>query len=378
MILTSAEKDMIIELLTDSSSDINKTIKQINESELSIVPGGSVNVNYKATFPKSSPLFVKRQVANQQFYTDSLEREYDVLKSLSMLENINVPSPLFYDQDKKMLITSFIEGIRVSNKDPKTLQYIGRYLDSLRNAPITLLKRLYTGRRISPRSYWLKEVKPKIMELQCTLLPGGSNHLFEFLNEIIQSLDFALRTEPREFQLNWDDFENNREKYAWITLVHNDFAFRNLILSDKELFAVDWEFADCGDIAFDIASLVTENFITEVDAQQILMEIVVSSELKNKIMLNVRRFIPILELANTFWTIDFISKKVKGDLSEIRSPYTINENLSYIRYNLQQLTFQFAMKQTYSLLNSLFSELQVALKIFQGNILLDGNNSPKS
>lgn len=373
--LTSTEKDMVKELLTDSSSTINKTVKQIDESELSIVPGGSVNVNYKASFPKSSPLFVKRQVTNQQFYTDSLEREYDVLRILSQIENINVPSPLYYDQNRKMLITSFIEGKAVTKKDPKTLHNIGKYLDSLRNTPISLLKRLYTGRRISPRSYWLKEVKPKIMELQCSLLPSGSNYLFEFLNEIIKSLDFALRTEPREYHLDWDDFEKNREKYAWVTLVHNDFAFRNLILSENELFAVDWEFADCGDIAFDIASLLTENFISETEAQKILMNINVTTEQKNRIMLNVRRFIPILELANTFWTIDFVSKKFKGDLTEIRSPYTINENLSYIRYNLQQLTSQFALEQTYPLLNSLFSELQTALKLFQVNILLEGNNS---
>ena len=357
---------------------ISSTVIDSNKFEVLVIPGGSSNTNYKIQiqdYPKKE-FFVKHQsiAPVSRYYQDNLVREYDVTKFLSQYQL--APKPLFLDKSRKYLVSEFSRGVNPNVKDKNfsdVLTGIGNALTVFRKAPISLLKRLTTGTRLCPKRFFTEVISPTTYKLTKQILEEGSSSLFQFLEEINGYLHDRLQYQPQaDCRIDWDEYKNNAIGLPW-GLIHNDFSFRNFLYSRSiGIKFVDWEFADFGDIAYDLAYLQSENLLLEPQIKTILDVGNFNSYIYERTLRYIRIFLPILELANAYWTLNHITRVMKSASKKIplRPPNTIGHSLEYVRWKLRRLTRLIKPSPTDQ--TQLYQEIQQALKMFEVQLIMTG------
>jgi thiamine kinase-like enzyme len=342
-----------------------------NLTNLSIVPGGSVNVNYKIIDSKGRELFLKRQLSPGGIYGSRLRREYMVLDYLSKMEM--AAAPFIYQEDKKLLATSFIRGRNPTLETDNTrdvLISIGDYLYNLRFIPVKILKRLYTGHRTNANTYWFRDVQPKSKMIVENSSFSSCRHLVLFLNEIIDIISSKL-IDHKEERPNWEYLKEIPPENRNLALVHNDFAFRNLIYSNSKITmkAVDWEMADTGDPAYDLGYMWSENSLKPEQVKIIAERSCKGCKEDTKdLMDRAYEFRPLVEVGNICWTLNSLEERKKRKTNPlIRNPYSFAESLNYTMFKVRSLSNGLNVNVPK---NRLYGEIKAALKLIQTELFL--------
>jgi thiamine kinase-like enzyme len=376
--LEETEKSRIRESFLDHKEFIGLNNQQI-ETGLSfeILSGGSSNVNYKVKCSESSKeFFVKNQTVTpiSKHYANNLEREYTVFKYLSNPTIGLTPKPYFLDIKRKVLVAEFISGYHptISNKDIGTiLRRIGLSISKFRSFPIELLQFLNTNTRICPHDFFHKIIRPSIHQLVTQGLVEGSSSVVQFLEEIQAILLRRLEIEPKiDCEIDWNHAENSPSNIPY-GLIHNDLAFRNILVRpNNQLIFIDFEFADFGDLAYDLAYLISENQLLFTQTKVILQNIHLNPRILDRTNRYIKIFLPLLELANAHWTLSHISKIISGDPSVklFQLPSSIAQNLQYVRWKIRRLASILHLKSSFYNEDQIFFEIQNALKIFEAQI----------
>lgn len=334
--------------------------------------GGS-NINFKLEFDNHSKLFLKHnpKSIHKTLYGDTLERELKINTYLYNEYKLT-PKPIVYDKDESVIITEFIEGRTPNVKDKdffRTLTLIGNSLNSFRTTPIEILRYLNTGTRTCPRVFYDKVLKPSVAKYTKNLLQEGSSTLFQFLEEITTIIADRLKYEPKnDCFIDWERYSGDQKSVPH-GLLHNDLALRNIILTNnpmRPICFIDWEYADFGDIAFDLAYLQSENQILPDQIRIISSVGHLSNYIHQRTVRYIKIFLPMLELINCYWTIDHIASMITpGQKVRLRSPYTLSENLDFISNKLKRLVRLSNMNSTKETETDLLNEIQFALRIFE-------------
>lgn len=381
-------EDSFIEWILDNNKDIlglnsNDISNKLETQQLS---GGS-NINYKLTIKNKSFFFkYNQQDMKPIYYKNNLEREYEVSNFLHDKFGI-APKPYFFDKKNKVIISEFIKGKAPQSTDVNfstTLYLIGNAFNLWHDFPVPILKRLYTGTRICPKNYFQKIILPTTTSMAKNLLQEGSPALFQFLEDLSGILTDRLRYEPKsDCQVDWKLYEENPYNFPG-GLIHNDFALRNIIITEnskRPICFIDWEYADFGDISFDLAYLQSENMLLSQQLDVITSFGNLSEYIKERSARYIKVFLPMLELANAYWAVNHIAKMidnpsesdVKKKKIKLRPPYSIVENLSFIRTKINRLVRLSRLNGEidYEKENELFIEMQYALKIFESQLIVE-------
>ena len=374
-----------IETILDKHRDILHLSKNdIADFSFDQLKGGS-NVNFKITFSNKSKIFFKHnpKPIESTIYGDTLQREYKILTHLYN-ESRLTPKPYIYDCSENVLITEFVDGRTPNMHDKdffKTLTLLGNSLNSFRTTPIQLLQEFNTGTRLCPRNFFEKVLNPSIAKYTKKLLLEGSTNLFQFLEEITGIMTDKLKYEPKsDCNANFSAYLEN-PKNSPHGLIHNDMALRNIIITNdpnRPICFIDWEFADFGDIAYDLAYLQSENQLLTQQIEVISKLGHLSSYVHERSLRYIRIYLPMLELINCYWTIDHISQMISPEESQegkklkLRSPYTLSENLDFINNKIKRLVrlskIDGSRKQNEI---ELLNEIQVALKLFERQLVIE-------
>ncbi|HKZ41772.1 MAG TPA: aminoglycoside phosphotransferase family protein, partial [Candidatus Hodarchaeales archaeon] len=347
---------------------------------ISILKGGSSNLNHKVTLGKKS-FFIKHQTVPpaSRFYSNNLEREYTACKYLSRPTYSLAPTPYLLDTRKRFLVTEFIDGYHPTLKDLNIgtiLQRIGRSLQTFHTFPIDYLQILNTDTRTCPRDFFRKIISPSVYQLARKSLIDGSSMFFQFLGEIETVLKRRLDNEPsQDCIIAWDAVEKNHADSPY-QLLHNDLAFRNIIVRQGtgRICYIDFEFADAGDIAYDLAYFASENQLLGPQISTILSNMILSPRIIDRTRRYIRIFLPLLELANAYWTLTLVSKIASGDrdILSFQLPHTIGQNMEYVRWKIRRLA-QLLPHRGFDE-DKIFYEVQGALKLFEAQVSISGGD----
>ena len=354
------------------------------DGNLMITPlsGGSSNSNYHVTFKKISKSFFVKHQSNppvSQYYQNNLEREYVVSKYLSRKGLDLAPLPYFLDAKRKVLVSEFVYGYQPSAGDKnlvETLEKIGRSINAFRHFPVDILQMINTNTRVCPKGFFEKIIHPSIHQLAMQTLAEGSSALFQFLEELHTLLFSQLEKEPlKDCILDWKTVtESSRDSPHG--LVHNDLAFRNIIIRPNgKICFIDFEFADVGDLSYDLAYIISENNLLNSQLELILNNLDLSPRIKERTQRYIRIFLPSLELANAYWTLNHISKMMKGgdNVNMLQVPHTISQNLEYVKWKIRRLNRLMQASGYQSSVNEgqIFFEIQNALKLFEAQVVFN-------
>ena len=379
-IVEESELIKIREVFHEFGKEVGLSASMI-DNDLLITPlsGGSSNSNYHVTFKRvSKSFFVKYQsnIPASQYYQNNLEREYVVSKYLAREELDLAPLPYFLDTKRKILVSEFVYGYQPSPSDKnlvETLEKIGRSIKVFRHFPVDILQMINTNTRVCPRRFFEMIIHPSIHQLATQTLAEGSSDLFQFLEELHTLLLAQLEKEPlRDCILNWKVLTESPQDSPH-GLVHNDLAFRNIIIRPNgKICFIDFEFADAGDLSYDLSYLISENNLLNSQMNVIFNNLDLTPRIKERTLRYIRIFLPSLELANAYWTLNHIAKMIKGgeNVNMLQVPHTISQNLEYVKWKIRRLNrlMQAAGYQSSTNERQIFFEIQNALKLFEAQI----------
>lgn len=369
-------------MLDNNQEILHLSSQQIENVQFVQLKGGS-NVNYKLTFSDNRKLFFKYNPRSitASIYKDTLAREFTIL-DLFYKENQLTPEPILHDDQQNVLITEFVEGRkpRINDRDfSRTLGLIGNSINYFRNTPIEILQKLNTGTRLCPRNFFEKIIKPTVTKYNKNILLEGSSSLFQFLEDITAILTEKIKFEPKsDCIINWKMYLEDPFPLPH-GLLHNDLALRNILVTNdpkRPICFIDWEYADFGDIAYDLAYLQSENQLLHEQIRIISSIGQLSQYIHERTTRYIKIFLPMLELINCYWTINHISKMISPEESgkkiRLRSPYSISENLQFINSKLKRLV-RLSKINTHNSKQTeleLLNEIQHALKIFERQLIV--------
>ncbi len=380
--ITVDEEEFIIQILNhhkETLPDIEKT--EITRKNVQIQPltGGSVSLNYKISLPHGITLFMKRQIKNSEFYSNPLEREY---LTLLWLAPFNVtPHPYFFDKEQRVLAVEFLRTPPVDRKkNPLTRSIIPSLsvlFSTLHTAPLPLIKELYSGSRITPKRFWFDFVRPRInaLEKNCLVGESGSTILFPYLQEIEYFLTSYLEKQD-DVHLSWNEIEESRP--FWLNLLHNDFASRNILWNaqTQDFYVVDWEYADVGHIAFDLAYFMNEDLLSRDFIRSIIEKLPYTTYRDQiQILKQIDMFRPLIDFANAYAVMcRYISSSPLHNMQEsqysshiLRTPYSLGYDIAYAMNRLRSLARYSSIHPDDT---TLMAEVQRTLNLFKTQLFL--------
>lgn len=308
-----------------------------------------------------------------------------------------VPKPLYFDEANNILITRYIFGEKpVLNQEiamsfAKRMKIITKILNDV---DIHFLRDLNTNTRTSPVLFWEKYAKPRLRLLQKDALvcEGGSTDLCNILYQVESAINTRLtEIDEHEHDIDWE----SETKPWWLSLIHNDFALRNIIQTtivnpnkdEHNFFIIDWEFADAGSMAYDLAFFAVEHQVS-VDYVLKFLPMNLKREHRTKIKHHIIMFMPLVDLINA-WSILSKLKEYKtiqdqwlgsAALFDVNThamttkpnilsmmPYTIDQGLYRSLYRLKHLTRQLGIEHNST---RLFHEAQAILNYFKTKVAL--------
>jgi aminoglycoside phosphotransferase (APT) family kinase protein len=232
--------------------------RAVVDGDVMVVEGTRRHHNYSVIRRQGTGLFVKRMQPDQAFSAQTLQKEaacYVMMESDPALAEIHALMPRFraYDPDRHLLALELIDG-------GENLSELHRRLDGFPEDVARrvgeLLARYHeaSARDLLPRanSAIFQGQPPWILSFHLT--PRGS----------MQSLSAANGQFVTILQ-SYPDFGQalDRARTGWRrnALIHGDMKFDNVVVRaaqtpEQSLHVVDWELADVGDSAWDVASIL--------------------------------------------------------------------------------------------------------------------------
>lgn len=197
--------------------------------------GGLSSENYKVSY-KNNNYFVKICTHNY-LHTDRKNE----LSIITKAEEINITPHLYYfSTETGNMVSNWIHGAMPSLTDFSSTKFLYRLSSSLKS-----LHNLKCEKYFNPFDHIRKRVN--ICKKSNLYLPNSIDMLLNHLTRL-------------EIKLN---------KNPLIGLCHNDLNASNILLSNNNLYFVDFEYSSMGDIFFDLATISW--FFTE-DSRKSLIE----------------------------------------------------------------------------------------------------------
>jgi len=229
--------------------------RAVVDGDVMVVEGVRRHHNYSVIRRNGAGLFVKQMQPDQAFSAQTLQKEaacYVLMESDPALQPIHALMPRFrsYDPDRHILVLELIGGgenltelhRRVNAFPSDVAQRIGELLARYHDV---------SGRELLPRANAaiFQGQPPWILSFH--LMPRGS----------VQNLS-AANGQFMTILQSYPDFGQalDRVRAGWRrnALVHGDMKFDNVVMRFEEqtMHVVDWELADVGDSAWDVASIL--------------------------------------------------------------------------------------------------------------------------
>jgi tRNA A-37 threonylcarbamoyl transferase component Bud32 len=229
--------------------------RAVVDGDVMVVEGARRHHNYSVIRRNGPGLFVKQMQPDQAFSAQTLQKEaacYALMESDPALAPIAAIMPRFraYDPDRHLLVMELIgdgenltEVHRRENKFP---------VDVARRVGIMLAGyHDVSARELLPRANAMLFPGQPPWILSFHLMPRGS----------VQNLS-AANGQFMDILQRYPDFGQSldriRANWRRDVLIHGDMKFDNLVVHNGEgtMHVVDWELADVGDSAWDVASIL--------------------------------------------------------------------------------------------------------------------------
>ena len=228
------------------------------DGDVMVVEGARRHHNYSVIRRQGTGLFIKQMQPDQAFSAQTLQKEaacYVMMESDPALAEIHALMPRFraYDPDRHLLVLELIDGgenlselhRRVNGFPEDVARRVGELLARYHEASMhDLLPRANTA-IFQGQPPWI---------LSFHLVPHGS----------MQNLS-AANGQFMTILQRYPDFGQalDRVRAGWRrdALIHGDMKFDNVVIrgaqtSEQTLHVVDWELADVGHAAWDVASIL--------------------------------------------------------------------------------------------------------------------------
>ncbi|HYC88934.1 MAG TPA: phosphotransferase [Thermoanaerobaculia bacterium] len=229
--------------------------RAIVDGDVMVFEGARRHHNYSVVRGDGSGLFVKQMQPDQPFSAQTLQKEaacYVMMEGDPALAPIHALMPRFrsYDPDRSILVVDLIaNGVNLSELH----QRAGTFpLDVARRVG-ELLARYHdtSARELLPRANAaiFQGMPPWILSFHLT--PRGSMQNLSAGNGQFMAI---LQGHP-DFGLALDHL---RAAWRRNALIHGDMKFDNVVVRPdlSTMHVVDWELADAGDCAWDVASIL--------------------------------------------------------------------------------------------------------------------------
>lgn len=227
--------------------------------------GGLSSKNYKVSYDNNN-YFVKICTHNY-LHTDRKNELIIINKACE----INLAPHLYYFSNKTgNMITSWINGTMPSLNDFNSTKFLYKLSHSLKS-----FHNLKCEKYFNPFNHIRKRI----------------NICKDFNLPLPQSIDIILNyLNTLEYKLN---------KTPLIGLCHNDLNASNIILSNNDLYFVDYEYASMGDIFFDLATISW--FFSEKSRKDLLK--LYFGEYKNEYYEKLLDYIFVVKFYNATWSL---------------------------------------------------------------------------
>lgn len=227
------------------------------DGDVMVVEGTRRHHNYSVIRRQGTGLFVKRMQPDQAFSAQTLQKEaacYVMMADDPALAEIHALMPRFraYDPDRHLLVVELIDG-------GENLSELHRRLDGFPED---------VARRIGELLASYHEASRR------DLLPRANSAIFQGQPPWILSFHLAPRSSLQNLSAangqfmtilqGYPDFGQalDRVRAGWRrdALIHGDMKFDNVVVRGAQtggqtMHVVDWELADVGDSAWDVASI---------------------------------------------------------------------------------------------------------------------------
>lgn len=229
--------------------------RAVVDGEVMVVEGVRRHHNYSVILRSGGGLFVKQMQPDQPFSAQTLQKEaacYVMMEGDPALEPIHALMPRFrsYDPDRHILV---LELIGMGENLTEVHRRMNAFPSDVAQRVGELLARYHevSGRELLPRANGaiFQGQPPWILSFH--LMPRGS----------VQNLS-AANGQFMTILQSYPDFGEalDRVRAGWRhnALVHGDMKFDNVVMraDDQTMHVVDWELADVGDSAWDVASIL--------------------------------------------------------------------------------------------------------------------------
>ena len=227
------------------------------DGDVMVVEGTRRHHNYSVIRRHGTGLFVKRMQPDQAFSAQTLQKEaacYVMMEGDPALAEIHALMPRFraYDPDRHLLVLELIDG---GENLSELHRRLNAFPEDVARRVGELLARYHRAsqRELLPRanSAIFQGQPPWILSFHLT--PRGAVQNLSAANGQF----IAILQGYRDFGLALDAA---RAGWRRDTLIHGDMKFDNVVVRaaqtpEQSLHVVDWELADVGDAAWDVASI---------------------------------------------------------------------------------------------------------------------------
>ncbi|MEE0933176.1 choline kinase family protein [Clostridium sp. D43t1_170807_H7] len=227
--------------------------------------GGLSSENYKVSY-KNSNYFVKICTHNY-LHTD---RKNELLIINKAIEVNIAPHLHYFSTQTGNIVSNWINGAIPSLTDFSSTKFLHKLSNSLKN-----FHSLKCEKYFNPFNHIRKRIT--ICKNLNLPLPKSIDMLLKYLT----SLEIKLNKNPL------------------IGLCHNDLNASNIILSNDNLYFVDFEYSSMGDVFFDLATISW--FFTEDSRKQLL--ILYFGEFKNEYYQKLLDYLFVVKFYNATWSL---------------------------------------------------------------------------
>jgi thiamine kinase-like enzyme len=229
--------------------------RAVVDGDVMVVEGVRRHHNYSVVRRNGPGLFVKQMQPDQAFSAQTLQKEaacYVMMEGDPALEPIHALMPRFrsYDPDRHILVLELIGN-------GENLTELHRRVNAF---PLDVARRIgellaryhdVSSRELLPRANAaiFQGQPPWILSFH--LVPRGSMQSMSAANGQFMTI---LQSYPQFGQA----LDRVRAGWRRNALVHGDMKFDNVVVrgDDESMHVVDWELADVGDSAWDVASIL--------------------------------------------------------------------------------------------------------------------------
>lgn len=227
--------------------------------------GGLSSENYKVSYNNNN-YFVK--ICTHNYLHTDRQNEFLIINKA---EEINMAPHLYYfSTTTGNMITDWINGSMPSLNDFSSVEFLSKLVDSLGSF-----------HNLKGEKYF-----------------NPFNHIRERIN-ICKNLNLPI-PKSIDMLLNYlTDLEIKLSKTPLIGLCHNDLNASNIILSNNDLYFVDYEYSSMGDVFFDLATISW--FLSEKSRKSLLS--LYFGEYKNKHYTKLLDYLFVVKFYNATWSL---------------------------------------------------------------------------